>query len=175
MTLPDLQTLSDWLIWNRADIMRGEVWRMGTATLVHLSWQHAAANLIGLAIWWRLESLTATPESTRNRVLGMLVGAFGVGALLLLGDYSWCAGASGLVYGLFAFTALRSSGRGLVMLAMLLAWLVLGPQLVTYSFPVAVQAHWAGVVLGAAAAGVRRFGPLKAELTNSATHLPARG
>jgi rhomboid family GlyGly-CTERM serine protease len=153
----DLQTLGDWLIWNRADIVRGELWRLGSGTLVHLNGQHALANLAGLFLWWRLESLAPRPASTRARLLGMLAGSFGVGALLLLSDLNWYAGASGLVYGLITFTALRSGARGLTVLALLLIWLVAGPHLVNHDFPVATQAHWAGVALGALTAAVWRI------------------
>jgi rhomboid family GlyGly-CTERM serine protease len=152
-----LQTLGDGLIWNRADIARGQIWRLGTGALVHLSAAHALANLTGLGLWWRLESLLPPqPESTRHRLLGMLAGAFGVGALLLLSDLSWYAGASGLVYGLFTYTALRGGARGWVLLALLLGLLVLSPRLIDHGVPVAVAAHWAGVALGAAAAAARR-------------------
>jgi rhomboid family GlyGly-CTERM serine protease len=151
-----IQTLGDWLIWNRADIARGQLWRLGSGALVHLSWAHALANLTGIGLWWRLESLTPRPESTRNRLLGMFAGAFGVGALLLLSDLDWYAGASGLLYGLFTYTALRGGARGLALLALLLVWLVLSPRLIDHGFPVAAAAHWAGVALGAGAAAARR-------------------
>lgn len=150
-----LDLLSTWLIWNRAAIEQGQLWRLLTGALVHLSWGHALANALGFGLWLRLEGLANFPLPLRHR-LGFAVVAVGVvqTAMLVGTDYAWCAGASATLYGLFTFTSLRCGWRGGVMLAMLLGWLLTGPQLVEYSFPVAVQAHWVGVAVGAAAAVV---------------------
>ncbi len=166
--MPFLQQLSDALIWKRDAIAQGQLWRLATGNFVHLSWGHALANVIGLAIWWRMESLSDRPLSARTRIAVLATGSIGVGVLLFFfSSYQWYAGASGVVYGLFALTALRSGARGLVMLGLLLTWLLMGPRYVSYSFPVAVDAHWSGLALGMALAltlracqWLRRGGPV---------------
>lgn len=150
-----LDLLSTWLIWDRSAIEQGQLWRLLTGVLVHLSWGHALANLLGFGLWLRLEGLANFALGLRQRLVFAVGAAVVVQTAMLAGtDYAWCAGASATLYGLFTFTSLRCGWRGGVMLAMLLGWLVAGPQMLEYSFPVAVQAHWVGVAAGVVAAAL---------------------
>lgn len=147
----------DWMLWQRQALAEGQVWRLVTPAFVHLGWTHALANAAGLLIWWRLESLGPRPLSGRAKVAAFLAGAVLLHLSLLLTDYEWYAGASGVLYGLFVFTGLRGGRRGLVVVAALLAWLTVGPSLVSYSFPVAHLAHWLGAGLAALLWGCTRL------------------
>lgn len=147
-----LTVLNDWFIWDRAALEHGQLWRLVTASLVHLTWSHAFANAVGLVLWWRLEGLANMPMAPRSRLAAFVIGS----ALVHIGilgatNYDWYAGASATLYGLFAYTALRCGWRGGVMLSALLLWLSAGPRVVEYSFPVAVQAHWVGLAVGVCA------------------------
>lgn len=149
MTLAVFDALTQALDWNRSAILHGQLWRLLTPAFVHLTWGHAAANLIGFLLWWRLEGLANLPLTMGRRIGAALGGAVVVHSLLLvLTPYDWYAGASATLYGLFVFTALRCGWRGGVMLALLLGWLIEGARFVDYSFAVAHQAHWVGVGVG---------------------------
>lgn len=152
MTYDLLAALSEWLRWDRSALEQGQLWRLLTPAVIHLSVGHALANGVGFALWLRLEGLANFALTLRQRLLLAPVVAVAVHALMLPGtNYAWSAGASAMLYALFAFTALRCGWRGGVMFAMLVGWLLAGPQVIDYSFPVAVQAHWVGVVVGTAA------------------------
>jgi rhomboid family GlyGly-CTERM serine protease len=86
-------------------IARGEVWRLITGHLVHLSWGHLWPNLIALVLigalfddlfdagdWWIL--------------LGATAGAIDLGLILLEPQVDWYVGLSGVLHGFVAAGAL---------------------------------------------------------------------
>ncbi|MEK7322386.1 MAG: rhombosortase [Pseudomonadota bacterium] len=88
------------LRYERAPILAGEVWRLFTGHLVHLSWSHLWLNLGGLALIWFLF----------RRQLGagmwwlvLLVSSLAVSSGFLLFDpaLEWYVGLSGVLHGLF--------------------------------------------------------------------------
>lgn len=110
--LPALLTLASLLIallgdnaavalrYERAPILAGEVWRLITGHLVHLSWSHLWLNLGGLALIW---FLFHRQLSAGTWWLVLLVSSLTVsgGFLLFDPDLGWYVGLSGVLHGLF--------------------------------------------------------------------------
>lgn len=110
------------LLYNRGDILEGEVWRLLTGHWVHLGLPHLLMNLAGLALVWLL---WGTVLHSATWLLLTLLIALGQSLLLLTlhPDISWYVGLSGLLHGLFAAGAILSltratgiAGAGIVLL-----------------------------------------------------------
>lgn len=163
-----LQALGGPSAWgfDRPAILEGQIWRLLTASLVHLNVIHLALNLLGLAgvmaVWGR--ELARPPA-----LLGMFLGsafAVGLGLWFLAASLDWYAGASGALHGLFAAGIVLAShaGRMLRLAAALglLLKLVLETQLDTgtaglIGAPVIHAAHQFGALGGILAALAWRF------------------
>ena len=139
------------LVYERSAVLRGEVWRLLTASLVHaglghLAWNLAATALVGMAVG----------PALRARVwLGLSVWvmlASSLGVLLLRPEVRVMAGLSALLHGLLAAGATAQVRRGerwawlfLGVLAAKVAWeQLLGPAplgVIAGSGRLAVDAH----------------------------------
>ena len=92
-----------WLIYDRAAILSGEIWRMFTGHWVHFSIQHFAYDVLalGLASW--------IIETRRLRYFGWLcfVAPWTISALLLVFEpqMQFCGGLSGLATSAIIFLA----------------------------------------------------------------------
>ena len=140
--------LESWA-FSREAIDNGEVWRLAGASLAHLSWPHLAGNL----------AVFAAAVALLRSVVGPLelMGALTVSALATtLGLYfgsplDWYVGASGALYGLLAWGALRLPMPTGLWLPALLAINVALDQDRTLSWlgePLAPQGHYWGLVGG---------------------------
>ncbi len=110
--LPALLALSSLLIallgdsaaealrYQREPILAGEVWRLFTGHIVHLSWSHLWLNLGGLALIW---FLFHHQLSAGLWWLALLVSSLVVSGGFLLFDpaLEWYVGLSGILHGLF--------------------------------------------------------------------------
>ncbi|MBK6323432.1 MAG: rhomboid family intramembrane serine protease [Burkholderiales bacterium] len=88
----------------RAEFLAGAWWQLLTAQWVHVSWLHAAVNLVGLGVL-----LITFNGWVAKRVLAvaLLGGYVGVAVVLALdAGCAWYAGASGALHGLLAGAAL---------------------------------------------------------------------
>jgi rhomboid family GlyGly-CTERM serine protease len=88
----------------RAEFLAGAWWQLLTAQWVHVSWLHAAVNLVGLGVL-----LITFNGWVAKRVLAvaLLGGYLGVAVVLALdAGCAWYAGASGALHGLLAGAAL---------------------------------------------------------------------
>ncbi|WP_455220677.1 rhombosortase [Kaarinaea lacus] len=89
-----------WLRFDRNAILSGEVWRLFTGHLAHLSWSHLAMNLLGLALVWGLFDRYLP---TRRWLHVMLFAGFGISLLLLVVDSHllYYVGLSGVLHAMF--------------------------------------------------------------------------
>lgn len=162
--------LREWGRYERSALAGGELWRLVTAHLVHLSWGHLWLNLIALLL------MAALFDDSIEAGDWILAGALGAGAIdlglvLFHGDLAWYVGLSGVLHGLMlvgGFGLIRSgTAIGYLLLAGLAAKLLWeqtsGPlpfSETTSGGPVFVDAHLYGTLGGAIAeivkAAVRR-------------------
>ena len=146
----------DWLRWDRAGIADGEIWRVVTGHLVHMSWSHFVLNAVGLVLVWLL---VGDRFATRNWLLVIVVAIAGMdlGFWFLETDLQWYVGMSGLLHGLLIaglIIGLPSAGReSLVIAAFVIAKLIyeqsIGPlpgSESTSGGPVMVNAHLYGTL-----------------------------
>lgn len=157
-----------WWIYQRPGVLRGEVWRLLTGHLVHLSGAHLAWNLAALAA---IAVLFAPALRTAAWVRVALASALtaGLGLLWLQPDVLATAGLSALLHGLVAAGALAVAaagrrGLGIAALALLavklLAEQLAGPlpwSSAAVGGGIAVDAHLYGA-LGGLAAGALELG-----------------
>lgn len=89
-----------WLRFDRNAILSGEVWRIFTGHLAHLSWPHLAMNLLGFALVW---GLFDRHLPTKRWFHVMLFGGFGISLLLLVVDSHllYYVGLSGVLHAMF--------------------------------------------------------------------------
>jgi len=155
---------SVWLRYDRSGILAGEVWRIVTGHLVHLSWPHLLMNVIGLLLIWLLFGHFIRPLSWLWVFLTCTIG-ISTGMLLLNPELEWYVGLSGILHGMFVAGAVISIKAGyraeiLLLLAFVakLAWeQVIGPLPGSAEFAggnVIVDAHLYGAISGLIVAGV---------------------
>ncbi|MCB1055237.1 MAG: rhombosortase [Acidobacteria bacterium] len=155
-------------VYERAAVLRGEVWRLVTAYFVHLDPRHLAWNLLALGV---VALLFAGELPARTWLVVTLVTCVGASVALLLFSprVVAMAGLSGLLHGLLAAGALAAAKArrwtGFLALALLTAKLVAeavhGPMPWTAGLlgpGVATQAHLYGALAGlvAVAPALRR-------------------
>lgn len=167
--------LRQWLRYDRAAILHGEVWRLASAHIAHLGWKHLAMNLAGLGLIWLLfHRVYSTAQWLLVMSLSML--GVGLGLLAFLPAVHWYVGLSGVLHGLFVAGALASIAAGyraeLLLLGLLvakLAWEQLHGALPgSASFAggnVLVESHLLGAIAGLIAASIlllhrKRIGPV---------------
>ncbi|MGZ8254468.1 MAG: rhombosortase [Burkholderiaceae bacterium] len=77
-----------------------EPWRVLTAHLVHINWQHALVNAAAL---WVVARLYAEDLGTRRQLVALVASALAISAALALvyPSIDWYRGLSGALHGLF--------------------------------------------------------------------------
>jgi rhomboid family GlyGly-CTERM serine protease len=152
----------DFLMYDRGAIESGELWRLLTGHLVHLSLSHLHLNMLGLALTWMLigghytvpEWLIVTATSLVTQSLGFW---------FIDVDMLWYVGMSGLLHGLMIAGAIRGLQRfrteSIILCVLVVAKLVyeqlIGPLPGSESSSggnVMVNAHLYGAVGGTLAA-----------------------
>ncbi|MGD8639760.1 MAG: rhombosortase [Gammaproteobacteria bacterium] len=147
-----------WLRFDRNAILSGEVWRIFTGHLAHLSWKHLLMNVLGLALVWALFDRCL---STKRWLHTILYSALGISLMLLVIDshLRWYVGLSGVLHGMFMVGVLYDlkSGRWdaklllLLIIAKLLYEQLVGPlpgSEKTVGGSVVVDAHLFGAITG---------------------------
>ncbi|MFZ5594963.1 MAG: rhombosortase [Pseudomonadota bacterium] len=118
---------SAWLRYEREQILAGELWRLLTASFVHLGWSHLLMNLAALALIWMLFGRLLTTKTWLLLSLASLLSV-SLGLLLFSPEIGWYVGLSGMLHGLFAAGAMASLRAGhrleLALLALLLGKIV---------------------------------------------------
>ncbi len=112
LDLPTLRYQQGWL----AD---GEYWRILTAHLVHVNWQHLMLNAFGLVL---AMGITSPGWTIRRWVFYQFFLAIGISVLftLLNPELQWYAGYSGVLYGIFLLAAIDLYQRDKLIAVLLL-------------------------------------------------------
>jgi rhomboid family GlyGly-CTERM serine protease len=89
------------LRYDRLGLAHGELWRLLTGHLVHLSFEHAALNSLGLVLMWALFARDYAPRQWLPIVLGS-IAAIDAGLWLRDSTIAWYVGSSGALHGTMA-------------------------------------------------------------------------
>ena len=89
------------LRYDRAALAAGQWWRLLTAHIVHLDFNHAALNSLGLVLMWALFARDYRPRQWLAVVLGSMA-AIDAGLWLRDSTVAWYVGSSGALHGLMA-------------------------------------------------------------------------
>ena len=148
----------DWLAFDRAAISAGEYWRLVTAHVTHLGWQHLFYNLTGLAV---ITYLVGTKLRAGDWILtwGLAFAFVSLGLWFWQPSLSWYVGLSGAMHGLLVAGLVSSVGRwgidlwivAIVVAAKLLYEQLVGPLPVSEGASgdaVIVASHWYGAISG---------------------------
>ena len=97
--------------YHTTEIKSGEIWRLITGNLVHLSWSHTLMNLLGLGLIWGLFWDCFSPKQW---LLVSISSGLSVclGLLILNPELVWYVGLSGILHGLFLAGAVGGIRRG---------------------------------------------------------------
>ena len=147
------------LRYDRDALAAGQWWRLLTAHVIHLGFEHALLDVAGLALMWALFARDY-PWRGWVLILGLSVVGVDAGLWLLSSTTQWYVGSSGLLHGVLAAGAvahLRSrQPDGWVLVLFLVGKLVYeqsaGALPLTAGGAVIVDAHLYGAVAGALAA-----------------------
>lgn len=92
--------LSVWLRYDRAALENGQIWRVFSGHLVHLSWSHLFMNVAGMMLIW---AIFAHQYRWSEWLLIIIVGAIGVSLCLYWfnPELRWYVGLSGILHTLF--------------------------------------------------------------------------
>jgi len=147
-----------WLRFDRNAILSGEIWRLFTGHLAHLTWSHLFMNLLGLLLVWGLFNRNL---STKRWTQAIFLCALGISLFLLIIDshLRWYVGLSGVLHGMFVLGCMYDlrSGRWdaklliVLIIAKLLYEQLMGPlpgSVATAGGGVVVDAHLFGAIMG---------------------------
>lgn len=131
-------------------LSQGQLWRLWTGHLAHVSWQHLLGNLAALAALLALGDRRCSPVEGLGLVI---IGPLLISLYLLWArpELVWYAGASGMTHLLLARQCCRLPLRWAVMTWGLLLgklWLETRTTPWLHHAEIVHEAHWAGVALG---------------------------
>ena len=89
------------LRYDRAALAAGQEWRLLTAHFVHLDFDHAALNSLGLVLMWALFARDYRPRQWLAILLGS-IAAIDAGLWLRDSTVAWYVGSSGALHGIMA-------------------------------------------------------------------------
>jgi rhomboid family GlyGly-CTERM serine protease len=103
LLLPELagETGQTLLRYDRAGLAAGQGWRLLTAHVVHLDFEHAALNSLGLVLMWALFARDYRPGQWVLIVL-TAIAAIDAGLWLRDSTVAWYVGSSGMLHGVMA-------------------------------------------------------------------------
>jgi len=147
------------LRYERAGLAAGQWWRLISAHVIHLGFEHALLDVAGLALMWALFARDYS-RSGWWLILGLSVIGIDAGLWLLSSTTQWYVGSSGVLHGVLAAgTAAHLRARqpdGWLLALFLVGKLVYeqsaGALPLTAGGAVIVDAHLYGAVSGALAA-----------------------
>ena len=162
-----LSATGDWgrqaLRYERSALYAHQWWRLLSAHLVHLSWEHALLNTAGLVLLWVLFARDFSPGRWLW-IVTLSIAAIDAGLWFLRPAVEWYLGASGVLHGVLAAGACamyrRAEGTGAVLLLLLVIKLIYeqrsGASLFLGGVPLVPDAHLFGALGGLIAACVPR-------------------
>ena len=89
------------LRYDRASLVAGQWWRLLTAHIVHLGFEHAALNSLGLVLMWALFARDYKPAQWVSITLAA-IAAIDAGLWLRDSTVAWYVGSSGVLHGVMA-------------------------------------------------------------------------
>jgi rhomboid family GlyGly-CTERM serine protease len=89
------------LRYDRTALAAGQWWRLLTAHFVHLDFDHAALNSLGLVLMWALFARDYRPRHWLAILLGS-IAAIDAGLWLRDSTVAWYVGSSGALHGIMA-------------------------------------------------------------------------
>jgi rhomboid family GlyGly-CTERM serine protease len=89
------------LRYDRTALAGGQWWRLLTAHIVHLDFDHAALNSLGLVLMWALFARDYRPPQWLAIVLGS-IAAIDAGLWIRDSTVAWYVGSSGALHGIMA-------------------------------------------------------------------------
>jgi rhomboid family GlyGly-CTERM serine protease len=143
------------LQYERDALAHFQLWRLLSAHLVHLGWQHALLNCAGLALLWILFAREFSPR--RWLWIALLAAAtIDAGLWFLRPNVQWYLGASGVLHGIWAAGVCamyrRGEDLGAALLLLLIVKLVYehqaGSSLFEGDLPLVSAAHLFGTLGG---------------------------
>lgn len=145
--------------YQREALAHFQWWRLLSAHLVHLSWQHTLLNCGGLVLLWALFARELSPRRWLW-VACLSALAIDLGLWVREPDVEWYLGASGLLHGVWAAGACsayrRSDSMGAAMLVLLVIKLIYeqqsGASVFERDLPLVPAAHLFGALGGCIAA-----------------------
>ena len=149
--------------YERTALAAHQWWRLLSAHLVHLTWEHAVLNSAGLALLWFVFARDFSPRRWLW-VVALSVTAIDAGLWFLRPAVDWYLGASGVLHGILAAGACamyrRGEGMGAVLLLALVVKLIYeqqsGSSLFAGELPLVPDAHLFGTLGGLTASFVPR-------------------
>jgi rhomboid family GlyGly-CTERM serine protease len=141
------------LRYDRAALAAGEWWRLLTAHIVHLDFNHAALNSLGLLLMWALFARDYRPRQWLAIVLSA-IAAIDAGLWLRDSTVAWYVGSSGALHGVMAAGTLAHLRRrdfdGWILAAFIVVKLAYEQTAgaLPLSHSVVVDAHLFGVLGG---------------------------
>jgi rhomboid family GlyGly-CTERM serine protease len=151
------------LDYDRGALANFQWWRLLSAHLVHLSWEHVLLNCGGLILLWALFAREYSPRRWLWIIAAAMLAIDG-GLWFLRPTVDWYLGASGVLHGVLAAGAYALYRRGETMGAVLLLLLVVklvyeqqsGGSLFAGDLPLVPDAHVLGALGGLFAAFLPR-------------------
>ncbi|HEX4025139.1 MAG TPA: rhombosortase [Steroidobacteraceae bacterium] len=151
------------LRYERTGLADHQWWRLLSAHLVHLSWEHALLNSAGLSLLWFLFARDFSPRRWLW-IVALSVATIDAGLWFLRPQVNWYLGASGVLHGVLAAGACamyrRGEGMGAVLLLLLVVKLIYeqqsGSSLFAGALPLVPDAHLFGTLGGLTASFVPR-------------------
>ncbi len=86
------------LRYERAGLAAGQLWRLVTGHLIHLDFEHAALNSLGLILMWALFARDYTPRQW-YAILAGSIAVIDAGLWLRDSTIAWYVGSSGAMHG----------------------------------------------------------------------------
>jgi rhomboid family GlyGly-CTERM serine protease len=99
------------LRYDRTALAAGQWWRLLTAHFVHLDFDHAALNSLGLVLMWALFARDYRPRQWLAILLGS-IAAIDAGLWLRDSTVDWYVGSSGALHGIMVAGTLAHLRRG---------------------------------------------------------------
>jgi rhomboid family GlyGly-CTERM serine protease len=151
------------LRYDRDGLAAGQWWRLLSAHVIHLGFEHALLDMAGLALMWALFARDYS-ASAWVWILGLSVVGVDAGLWLLSSTTQWYVGSSGVLHGVLAagaYAHLRArQPDGWILALFLIGKLVYeqsaGALPLTAGGAVIVDAHLYGATAGALAAALLR-------------------
>lgn len=149
------------LEYRRTAVLRGQVWRLLTGSVVHLGWVHLLRDVAGLFLIWALFADSMDGRWWFGLILVSDL-AVGLGLLAFSPGIGWYVGISGVLFGMFSGGALAQfqerplyAGGLLLGMVVIIGWTwyagALPGETVGLGGKVVPQAHLYGALGGATA------------------------